>query len=40
VGGPGEVFVLRTLFTIVSLIAVFALFAPHALARLELWADG
>lgn len=34
VGGPAEV-VLRALFAIVSLVAVFALFAPHALARLD-----
>ena len=42
VGGPGEVVVLRTLFTLISLIAVFGLFAPHVLQRLDLdaWADG
>jgi membrane-bound metal-dependent hydrolase YbcI (DUF457 family) len=36
VGGPGEVFVLRTLFTIVALLAAFALFAPDLLHRLDL----
>jgi hypothetical protein len=40
VGGLGEVFVLRSLFTIIALLAVFALFAPGALSHLELWADG
>ena len=42
VGGPGEVFVLRALFTIVSLVAAFGMFAPHLLHRLDLdvWADG
>jgi len=40
VGGLGEVVVLRSLFTVVALIAMFALFAPTALAHLELWASG
>jgi membrane-bound metal-dependent hydrolase YbcI (DUF457 family) len=42
VGGAGEVFVLRTLFTIVALVAIGALFAPNVLHRLDLdvWADG
>jgi membrane-bound metal-dependent hydrolase YbcI (DUF457 family) len=42
VGGTGEVLVLRTLFMVVALLAVFGLFAPHLLHRLDLdvWADG
>jgi membrane-bound metal-dependent hydrolase YbcI (DUF457 family) len=34
VGGPGEVFVLRTVFMVVSLLAVTGMFAPQVLARL------
>ena len=30
-GGPGEIFVLRTVFTVVALLAVFAMFAPGLL---------
>jgi membrane-bound metal-dependent hydrolase YbcI (DUF457 family) len=35
VGGPGEVFVLRTLFTIIALLAVFGLFYPSVLHRFD-----
>ena len=39
-GGPGEVFVLRTVFTIVALLAAFGLFAPTVLQTIDLdaWA--
>jgi len=42
VRGTMEVFVLRTAFTLVSLLAIVAMFAPGLLHRLEpdLWADG
>lgn len=42
VGGRGEVLVLRTVFTIVAVLSVFGLFAPHVLQRfdLDVWADG
>jgi hypothetical protein len=42
VGGPGEVVVLRTLFTIIALVAIGALFAPTVAHRLDLdvWAGG
>ncbi|WP_412749542.1 metal-dependent hydrolase [Krasilnikovia sp. M28-CT-15] len=41
VGGPGEVIVLRTLFTLVSVVAVGAMFAPHLWQHFDLdtWAD-
>jgi membrane-bound metal-dependent hydrolase YbcI (DUF457 family) len=41
VGGKVEVYVLRTAFTIISLLAVAAMFAPGLLHRIEpdLWAD-
>jgi membrane-bound metal-dependent hydrolase YbcI (DUF457 family) len=35
VGGPGEVFVLRALFTIIALLAVFGLFYPSVLHRFD-----
>jgi membrane-bound metal-dependent hydrolase YbcI (DUF457 family) len=35
VGGPGEVFVLRTLFTIIALLAAFGLFYPGVLHRFD-----
>jgi membrane-bound metal-dependent hydrolase YbcI (DUF457 family) len=35
VGGPGEVFVLRTLFTIIAVLAVFGLFYPSVLHRFD-----
>jgi membrane-bound metal-dependent hydrolase YbcI (DUF457 family) len=38
VGGPGEVFVLRTLFAIIALVAIGALFAPNLLHRFSLGA--
>jgi len=42
VGGPGEVVVLRTLVTIIALVATGALFAPTVAHRLDLdvWAGG
>jgi len=42
VRGTMEGFVLRTAFTLVSLLAIAAMFAPGLLHRLEpdLWADG
>jgi membrane-bound metal-dependent hydrolase YbcI (DUF457 family) len=42
VGGPGEVFVLRTIFTVIALVAIGALIAPNVLHRLDpsAWADG
>jgi hypothetical protein len=42
VGDPGEVVVLRTLFTIIALVAIGALFAPTVVHRLDLdvWAGG
>jgi membrane-bound metal-dependent hydrolase YbcI (DUF457 family) len=42
VGGKGEVLVLRTLFTLVALLSVFGMFAPHVLHQLDLdaWAEG
>jgi membrane-bound metal-dependent hydrolase YbcI (DUF457 family) len=41
-GGPAEVFVLRMLFTIVSLLAAFGMFGPQLLPHLDLdvWAGG
>jgi len=36
VGGPGEVVVLRTLFTIVALLAVFGLFFPTVLQSIDI----
>jgi membrane-bound metal-dependent hydrolase YbcI (DUF457 family) len=36
VGGTGEVVVLRTLFTVVALLAVFALFYPGVLRHLDI----
>jgi membrane-bound metal-dependent hydrolase YbcI (DUF457 family) len=35
VGGPGEVVVLRTLFTIIALLAAFGLFYPSVLHRFD-----
>nr|BFE74999.1 hypothetical protein GCM10020092_083000 [Actinoplanes digitatis] len=42
VGGKGEVLVLRTVFTLVALLSIFGMFAPHLLNQLDLdtWADG
>ncbi|MGW4945845.1 metal-dependent hydrolase [Actinoplanes sp. NPDC004185] len=42
VGGRGEVLVLRTLFTLIAILSVCGMFAPHVLQRLDLdaWADG
>jgi membrane-bound metal-dependent hydrolase YbcI (DUF457 family) len=39
-GGPGEIFVLRTIFTVVALLAAFGMFAPTVLHGLDLdsWA--
>ena len=41
-GGPGEIFVLRGLFTIVAVLAVVAMFAPGVLPDVDLdaWAGG
>lgn len=41
-GGPGEVFVLRAVFTVVAVLAVVAMFAPGLLTGLnpQSWADG
>jgi hypothetical protein len=41
-GGPGEIFVLRGVFTLVAVLAVVAMFAPGALSGLDpqSWADG
>jgi len=36
VGGTGEVVVLRTLFTIIALLAVFGLFYPSILHRIDI----
>jgi hypothetical protein len=42
VGGRGEVLVLRTIFTLIAILSVCGMFAPHLLQRLDLdaWADG
>jgi membrane-bound metal-dependent hydrolase YbcI (DUF457 family) len=42
VGGKGEVLVLRTVFTVIAVLSVVGMFAPHVLDRLDLdvWADG
>jgi membrane-bound metal-dependent hydrolase YbcI (DUF457 family) len=42
VGGRGEVLVLRTVFTLIAILSVCGMFAPHVLQRLDLdaWADG
>jgi membrane-bound metal-dependent hydrolase YbcI (DUF457 family) len=42
VGGRGEVLVLRSLFTLIAVLSVCGMFAPHLLQRLDLdaWADG
>jgi hypothetical protein len=41
-GGPGEIFVLRGVFTVIAVLAVVAMFAPGVLSTLDLetWADG
>ena len=36
VGGTGEVFVLRTLFTIIALLAAFGLLFPGVVHRLDI----
>jgi membrane-bound metal-dependent hydrolase YbcI (DUF457 family) len=35
-GGPGEIFVLRGLFTVIALLAVLAMFAPGLIPALDL----
>ncbi|GGQ50412.1 metal-dependent hydrolase [Couchioplanes azureus] len=42
VGGRGETLVLRSLFTLVAVLAVLGMFAPHVLSNLDLekWAGG
>ena len=42
VGGTGEVVILRTLFTVIALVAIAAMYAPHVLHRLDptVWAKG
>ena len=42
VGGKGETLVLRSIFTVVAVMAVVAMFSPHALRDLDLekWAGG
>jgi hypothetical protein len=34
-GGPGEIFVLRTIFTVVALLAAVGMFAPSVLHNLD-----
>jgi hypothetical protein len=41
-GGPGEVFLLRGVFTVIAVLAVVAMFVPGVLPAIDLaaWADG